>query len=203
MIRNIIFDYGGVLLDWNPHYLYDPYFGDADKAEWFLTNICTYEWNAQHDGGRPIAEGTAELAAEHPEWKKEIELYYGEFLKMISGQVKGMEEMIKSLKGQGYRIFGLSNWSSETFAMVRPIYPILNLMEDMVISGIEKVMKPDPSIFQIALQRFDISAKESVFIDDNPNNIAAAKTLGIHGLLFESREKLDADLNHIIKDQRH
>ena len=195
MIKNIIFDYGGVLLDWNPHYLYDPYFGDAEKAEWFLTNICTYEWNAQHDNGKPIAEGTAELIAEHPEWKKEIEMYYGEFMKMMGGQILGMEEYVKELKTKGFRIFGLSNWSVETFSMVRPVYPVLNLMEDMVISGVEHVMKPDSKIFELALQRFDIKAEETAFIDDNPNNVAGANALGITGILFEGKEKLEKVLN--------
>ena len=153
MIKNIIFDYGGVLLDWNPHYLYDPYFGDVDKAEWFLTHICTYEWNAQHDNGKPIAEGTAELIAEHPEWKKEIELYYGEFMKMMGGQILGMEEYIKELKSKGLRVFGLSNWSEETFALVRPVYPVLNLMEDMVISGIELFIRSNRKACSEAVYR--------------------------------------------------
>ena len=183
MIKNIIFDYGGVLLDWNPHYLYDPYFGDAEKAEWFLTNICTYEWNAQHDNGKPIAEGVAELIAEHPEWKKEIEMYYGEFMKMMGGQIPGMEEYIKQLKAKGFRVFGLSNWSIETFSLV--------------ISGIEHVMKPDPRIFELALQRFGIKAEETVFIDDNPKNVAAANALGIRGILFEGKEKLEITLNNL------
>lgn len=190
MIRNIIFDYGGVLLDWNPHYLYDPYFGDKEMAERFLSNICTYEWNAQHDGGRPLSEGTAELIAEHPEWKKEIEMYYNEFMKMMGGQIDGMEDYVKHLKNRGFHIFGLSNWSEETFALVRPVYPVLNLMEDMVISGIEKVMKPDHRIFEIALERFGIKADETVFVDDNPNNVKAACEVGIHGILFEGVEQL-------------
>lgn len=190
MIKNIIFDYGGVLLDWNPHYLYDPYFGDVEQAEWFLTNICTYEWNAQHDNGKPIAEGTAELIAEHPEWEKEIRLYYDDFMKMMGGQIPGMEEFVKELKAKGYRVFGLSNWSVETFALVRPVYPVLDLMEDMVISGIEKVMKPDHRIFELALKRFGIKAEETVFIDDNPNNVKAACEVGIKGILFKSREQL-------------
>ncbi|MBR3711557.1 MAG: HAD family phosphatase [Bacteroidales bacterium] len=184
MIKNIIFDYGGVLLDWNPHYLYDPYFGDVEKAEWFLNNICTYEWNAQHDNGKPIAEGTAELIAEHPEWEREIRLYYDDFMKMMGGQIPGMEELVKGLKVNGYRVFGLSNWSVETFALVRPVYPVLNLMEDMVISGVEKVMKPDHRIFELALNRFGIKAEETIFLDDNPVNVQAAREMGIKGILF-------------------
>ena len=184
MIKNIIFDYGGVLLDWNPHYLYDPYFGDVEKAEWFLNNICTYEWNAQHDNGKPIAEGTAELIAEHPEWEREIRLYYDDFMKMMGGQIPGMEELVKGLRVNGYRVFGLSNWSVETFALVRPVYPVLNLMEDMVISGVEKVMKPDHRIFELALNRFGIKAEETIFLDDNPANVQAAREMGIKGILF-------------------
>lgn len=184
-LKNIIFDYGGVLLDWNPHYLYDPYFGDREKAEWFLTNICTYEWNAQHDNGKPVAEGTAELIAQYPEWEKEIRMYYREFMKMMGGQIPGMEELVKKLKANGQRVFGLSNWSVETFAMVRPVYPVLDLMEDMVISGEERVMKPDHRIYEIALERFGIKAEESVFIDDNPTNVKAADEVGIRGVLFD------------------
>lgn len=194
MIKNIIFDYGGVLLDWNPHYLYDPYFGDKEKAEWFLTHICTYPWNAQHDNGKPIAEGTAELIAQYPEWEKEIRMYYGEFMKMMGGQIPGMEEFIKELKAKGYRVFGLSNWSVETFALVRPVYPVLDLMEDMVISGIEKVMKPDHRIFELALRRFGIEAGETVFIDDNLNNVQAASEVGMRGILFKTKEQLLSDL---------
>ena len=198
MIKNIIFDFGGVLLDWNPHYLYDPYFGDVEKAEWFLTNICTYPWNAQHDAGKPVAEGTAELIAQYPEWEKEIRMYYDEFEKMLSGQIAGMEDYVKELKDMGFRIFGLSNWSVETFAMIRPKYPILDLMEDMVISGREKVMKPDAKIFQTALRRFDIKPEESVFIDDNVNNIEGARALGIHGIVFCSVDSLKTELSALI-----
>ena len=194
MLKNILFDFGGVLLDWNPHYLYDPYFGDVDKAEWFLTHICTYEWNAQHDNGRPVAEGTEELIAQYPKWEKEIRLYYDDFMKMMGGQIPGMEELVKELKAKGFRVFGLSNWSVETFALVRPVYPVLDLMEDMIISGRERVMKPDHRIFELALQRFGIKASESAFIDDNPNNVQAANEVGIRGILFQSREQLVKEL---------
>lgn len=184
MFKNVIFDYGGVLLDWNPHYLYDSYFGDVEQAEWFLTNICTYEWNAQHDNGKRIAEGTAELIGQYPEWEKEIRMYYDDFMKMMGGQIPGMEDFVKDLKAHGYRVFGLSNWSEETFALVRHVYPILDLMEDMVISGIERVMKPDHRIFELALERFGIKAEETVFIDDNAANVQAANEVRIKGILF-------------------
>lgn len=198
-IKNIVFDFGGVLLDWNPHYLYDAYFGDVDKAEWFLTNICTYPWNAQHDAGKPIAEGTAELIAKHPEWEKEIRMYYDGFETMMGGQIEGMEEYIKELKGRGFRIYGISNWSSETFALICNKYPILDLIERKVISGEEKVMKPDARIFEIAMQRFESVPEECVFIDDNPDNIKAAEDFGIHGIRFFSAKQLKSELEQLLK----
>ena len=201
MIKNVIFDYGGVLLDWNPHYLYDPYFGDVDKAEWFLQHICTYEWNAQHDNGKPIAEGTAELVAEHPDWEKEIRMYYDEFMKMMGGQIPGMIEFVKDLKTNGYHVFGLSNWSSETFALVRHVYPVLDLMEDMVISGIERVMKPDHRIFELALNRFGIKASETVFLDDNTANVQASCEVGINGILF-NKNMLKNEKDSLLSDGR-
>lgn len=190
MIKNIIFDFGGVLVDWNPHYLYDPYFGDSQKAEWFLSHICTYEWNAQHDKGKPIAEGTAELTAQYPEWAKEIAMYYECFPQMIRGEIEGMRAYIADLKQKGYRIYGLSNWSTETFAMIRNNYPIFDMIEEAVISGREYVMKPDPAIFHLALSRFGIEAGESLFIDDNAANIAAAQACGIHAHLFQGPHSL-------------
>ena len=198
MIKNIIFDFGGVLLDWNPHYLYDPYFGDVEKAEWFLTNICTYPWNAQHDAGKLVAEGTAELVAQYPEWEKEIRMYYSGFDKMLGGQIAGMEDYIKELKGRGFRIWGLSNWSFETFAMVRPKYPILDLIEERVISGEEKVLKPNAEIYEILLRRFNIKPEESVFIDDNENNIKGGENVGIQGIIFKDAEQLRTDLEKLL-----
>ena len=198
MIKNIIFDFGGVLLDWNPHYLYDPYFGDVEKAEWFLTNICTYPWNAQHDAGKLVAEGTAELIAQYPEWEKEIRMYYSEFDKMLGGQIMGMEDYIKELKGRGFRILGLSNWSFETFAVVRPKYPILDLIEERVISGEEKVLKPNAEIYEILLRRFNIKPEESVFIDDNVNNIKGGENIGIQGVIFKDTEQLRTDLEKLL-----
>lgn len=198
MIKNIIFDYGAVLLDWNPHHLYDSYFGSAEKAEWFLQNVCTYTWNTQHDGGKPVAEGTAELIAQFPEWEKEIRMYYGCFEQMIGGQIEGMYELITGLKQRGYHVYGLTNWSGETYPLVRHKYPIFDLMEGMVVSGDEKMLKPNAEIFELLLQRYGLKADESVFIDDNANNCQGARNVGLQAIQFKDARSLAEELEKIL-----
>lgn len=198
MIKNIVFDYGAVLMDWNPHHLYDSHFGSAEKAEWFLQNVCTYKWNTQHDGGKPVAEGTAELIALHPEWEKEIRMYYSRFMDMVSGQIEGMEELVRDYKSRGYHIYGLTNWSAETFPPVREKYPIFKLIEGMVVSGEEHIVKPQPEIFNLLLERFGLKGEECVFIDDNANNCEGARAVGLHAIRFENPEQLRRDLEMLI-----
>lgn len=198
MIKNIIFDYGAVLLDWNPHHLYDGYFGSEEKAEWFLQNVCTYTWNTQHDGGKPVAEGTAELIAQFPEWEKEIRMYYGCFEQMIGGQIEGMYELITDLKQRGYHVYGLTNWSGETYPLVRHKYPIFDLMEGMVVSGDEKMLKPNAEIFELLLQRYGLKAEESVFIDDNANNCQGARNVGLQAIQFKDARSLAEELEKIL-----
>lgn len=198
MIKNIIFDFGGVLLDWNPHYVFDPYFGSSEKAQWFIDNICTPQWNATLDAGKPFTEGVKELTALYPEWEKEIGMYHTEWLRMMGGQIEGMYEIVKGLKDRGYHIYGLTNWSAETFALVRDIYPILSLMEGTVVSGEEKVIKPSPEIYRILLTRYGLTPSECVFIDDNSYNVKAAEEMGIKGIQLISREQMTADLEKIL-----
>lgn len=188
---NLIFDFGGVLIDWNPHYLYDSYFGDRAKTDWFLANICTMEWNGQVDAGKPMAEATAELVAKFPEWKKEIEMYFGRWIEMIGEAIPGMYELLLELKARGHRLFGLSNWSAETFdGFIKGKYPSLDLLEGMVISGYEGFGKPDPGIFRLLLERYSLQAADCAFIDDNAANVAAANSLGIRGILFTGASDL-------------
>lgn len=201
MIKNIVFDYGAVLVDWNPHHYYDAYFGSAEKAEWFLQNICTYTWNVQHDAGKPVAEGMAELSAIHPEWEKEIHMYYGCFRQMISGTIDGMEDLVRQYKEKGYGVYGLTNWSSETFNQIRNEFPIFSLMDGMVVSGEERVVKPDPRIFHILLSRYGLKAEECVFIDDNINNVKGAKAVGLHALQFFNPEQLRTELDALLKQE--
>ena len=194
MIKTVIFDFGGVLVDWNPHYLYDSYFGSREKADWFLTHICNSAWNVQMDGGKPFAEGIAELVARHPEWEKEIRMYRSEWLKMMGEQIPGMQALVADLKARGYHVYGLTNWAADTFALVRDKYPVFDLLDGIVVSGEEKVAKPDPQIFRILMQRYHINPSDAVFIDDNMPNIEAAKQVGLQAIQFLSAEQLHEDM---------
>ncbi len=195
MIRNIIFDFGAVLVDWNPHYLFDPYFGDADKATWFLDHICTSEWNRRLDGGKPFAEGIAELKARYPEWTREIELYGSEWKKMMGGAIPGMYGLVKDLKDAGYGVYGLTNWSAETFYLIEKDYPVFALLDGKVVSGEERLLKPDPAIFHCLLDRYGLKAEESVFIDDTLPNVEGARAAGLAGLHFKDADSLRKELH--------
>jgi len=184
MIKNIVFDFGGVLVDWNPHYLYDGYFGSREKADWFLANICTMDWNVQMDGGKPFAQGIAELSAVHPQWSREIQMYFDRWMDMMGEEIPHMRELIQDLKRRGYRIFGLTNWSAETFCQVRHKYGIFDLLEGMTVSGEEHVTKPDQAIYRRLLDRFSLVPGECLFIDDNAANVAGAIQAGMAAVRF-------------------
>ena len=198
MIKNIIFDFGAVLVDWNPRYLFVPYFGDADKAEWFLTEICPYEWNAQCDAGRPIKDITEERVAEFPAWEKEIRMYFDRWVDMMGGQIPGMEALVREYKQRGYGVWGLTNWSAETFPLVRDDYPVFKLLDGYVVSGEEKLLKPDARLYRVLLDRYGLKAEECVFIDDNPNNTAGAEAVGIKGIVFQGVEQLRKQLDALL-----
>ena len=198
MIKNIIFDFGAVLVDWNPHHLYDSYFGDTTKAEWFLTEICPYEWNAQCDAGRPIKDITAERVALFPEWEKEIRMYFDHWVDMMGDPIPGMEELVRDYKQRGYGVWGLTNWSAETLPLVRDDYPVFKLLDGYVVSGQEKVVKPDARLYRILLERFGLKAEECVFIDDNPANTAGAEAVGIKGIVFKGAENLREELEAVL-----
>lgn len=200
MIRNIIFDFGAVLVDWNPRYLYEPYFGDPEKTEHFLTEICPYSWNVFVDGGKPTAEATAERIALYPEWEKEIRMYYGQWIKMMGGVLPGMEELLSELKALGYPLWGLTNWSRETFPLVREKYSIFSLLSGIVVSGEEQLLKPQPEIYRRLLKRYSLNPSECLFIDDNPANVAGGEALGIKGIVFESAAQLREALNSALPE---
>lgn len=196
-MKNIVFDFGGVLVDWNPHHLYDKYFGSREKAEWFLNNICLYSWNLQMDGGKPFAEGVAELQAEHPEWSEAIAIYHTRWIEMMGGEIEGMSDILRRLKEAGYGVYGLTNWSSETFPLVKDKYPIFGLLDGMVVSGEEHLLKPDEAIYKCLLERYDLQAEESLFIDDNADNVVGARNVGMKAIQFTSAEELERELKDV------
>lgn len=198
MIKNIIFDFGGVLIDWNPLHLYNRYFlGDEAKAQWFIDNICTMEWNVQMDAGKPFADGIRELTALHPEWADAIAAYRARWQEMIGGPIPGMTDVVHQLKDAGYHVFGLSNWSWETLSTIIDDYPVIKELEGVVISGLEYVIKPQPEIYRLLLERYRLKADECVFIDDNLANVQGAEAVGIHGLLFAGPEMLKEEFKKL------
>lgn len=193
--RVVVFDIGGVLLRWDPRHLYRKLFpGDERAMEEFLTNVCTVEWNERQDAGRTFAEAHAELLPRHPDKAHLIEAFGQRFDEMIAGPVEGTVDILAELRRAGVPRYALTNWSAETFPPARQRFEFLSWFDGIVVSGDEGVIKPDPQIFRILLDRYRIAPDEAVFIDDNPGNAAAAAALGIHGIHFRSPELLRREL---------
>ncbi|RNC66716.1 HAD family phosphatase [Proteiniphilum sp. X52] len=176
-LKNIVFDFGGVLIDWNPIYLYREIFDKEEDMNHFLGHICRYEWNVLQDAGRSLAEGTRVLQEQHPEYREEIAMYYGRWDEMLGGTIEENVKLIKPLK-EKYKVYGLTNWSAETIPIAMERYNFFKDLDGMVVSGAEKTVKPDPRLYRILLERYGIQAGESLFIDDNHTNIETAQQLG-------------------------
>lgn len=194
-IDTIVFDLGGVLVDWNPRYVYREIFDSEEKVEWFLNNICTYKWNVQQDAGRPIAEANDFLIAQHPEWEKEIRIYYDRWVDMLGGAIQETVDLLDDMiQSKTYRILALTNWSGETFPTAKTIFPFLHWFEGVVVSGDEKLIKPDHRLYQILFDRYQVDPNKAVFIDDSFPNIEAARELGMHGIHFQSTAQVRQEL---------
>jgi 2-haloacid dehalogenase len=191
----VIFDLGGVLLDWNPRHLYRKLFdGDEAAMEHFLARVCTTEWNERQDAGRTFAEATESLMPHHADKRELIEAWGRRFGEMIPGAIEGTVEILRDLKARNVPVYAITNWSAETFPPQRERFAFLDWFDGIVVSGQERVIKPDPRIFEILLTRHGVAARDAVFIDDVPANAAAASALGIHGIHFRSPEQLRRDL---------
>jgi 2-haloacid dehalogenase len=177
-IKNIIFDFGGVLVDWNPEYLYHQLFDNKQEMEFFLTRICNAEWNMLQDAGRSLKKATEELLKKYPDYDEMIRMYYDNWEVMLKGEIHHNSMLINPLKELNYRLFGLTNWSAETFPIAYHRFSFFKEFEGIVVSGIEKTVKPDKKIFRILLNRYQIHPEDSLFIDDNINNIKTADELG-------------------------
>ena len=193
--RVVIFDLGGVLIEWDPRHLYRKMFASDERAmEAFLSEVCSVEWNERQDAGRTFAEAVQELMPRHADKRELIEAFARRFDEMITGEIPGTVEILAELKRAGVPRYALSNWSAETVPPQRTRFPVLAWFDGIVLSGEEGVIKPDPRIFRILLDRYGIARDEAVFIDDNPANAAAADALGIHGIHFRSPAELRDEL---------
>ena len=191
IIKVIVFDFGGVLINWDPRNLYNDYFpAESQALEDFLTEVDFYTWNAQQDKGRSFAEGVAELSTNFPHHANLIKAYAENWKKSITGEIAGTVEILYRLKTKGYSLYGLSNWSAETFSLVRDEYPFFDEFDEIIISGEVNLIKPKPEIYNLLLSKIEYSASECLFIDDAQVNINAARALGFHTLRFETPEIL-------------
>jgi 2-haloacid dehalogenase len=194
-IKAIIWDLGGVLIDWNPAYVFDKLFDDDEKKKYFFENICTNDWNENQDAGYPIQKATEELVAKHPEWKQYIEAYYGRWTEMLGGPIHGTVEIFRRLtESKKYKQYALTNWSGELFPIALERYDFLHWFDGRVVSGDEKMRKPFPEFYQLILNRYNLQPATTLFIDDNLMNVKAAEELGIKCIRFENPEQLYSQL---------
>ena len=197
-IKNIIFDFGGVVMDWDPRYFFKDHFNDDENMEYFLKNIVTDEWNGEQDRGRTLAEGTELQVKKHPDWEKEIRAYYDNWTTMLKSDIPHNVAVLRKLEHSKYELFGLTNWSAETFPYALENYDFFRIFDGkIVVSGTEKLIKPDPTIWNLLLNRYQIKAEESVFIDDNAKNIEVAKSLGFICVHIKENTDLEKELREI------
>ena len=197
-INTIIFDLGGVLIDWNPRYVYRTIFDSEEKMDWFFETICTSDWNEMQDEGRSLQEATEELVAQHPEYEKEIRAFYGRWEEMLGGSIAETVEVFRQLKASGkYKLYALTNWSAETFPIALQRYDFLGWFDGIVMSGEEKCRKPYTEFYQLLLDRYQVNPYETVFIDDNLRNVKAAGEMGIKAIHFHSGALLPHQLKQL------
>ena len=191
-IDTIIFDLGGVLIDWNPEYVFlDVFNRDRKKMQWFFDHICTSDWNENQDAGYPMAQATEDKVALFPEYEKEIRMFYGRWVEMLGDSITGTVDILKKfIDSEDYKVIALTNWSAETFPIALERFEFLHWFEGIIVSGEEKTRKPFNDIYNLTLERFNIKAENAIFIDDNLRNIEAANNLGLNGIQFKSPEQL-------------
>ena len=194
----LVFDFGGVLIEWDPHQLYRPFFGNDDAAiDRFMQEINFREWNLQQDGGRSFDEGVAVLSAQFPQHAHLIRAYHEHWADSIVGPIAGTENILHACQAAGYALYGLSNWAQEKFDLVRPRYDFFNCFDDILISSTVNLVKPDPRIFDIFLKRIGRRAENCIYIDDSAANVATADRLGFITIQFESSAQLAAELDRL------
>lgn len=193
-MTTIIFDLGGVLIDWNPHHLYAPYFNSSAEIDQFLREINFAEWNLQQDAGRSFSEGVSVLSAEFPHYAHLIRAFHERWEESIPGPIDETVTLLKRLKRAGHPLYALTNFSAETFPIMRRRFDFLKLFEYILVSGEVGVIKPDPAIYRLMLEKIGRPASECLFIDDSATNAAAARQLGFDTIQFQSPARLESEL---------
>ncbi|MET0462506.1 MAG: HAD family phosphatase [Chitinophagaceae bacterium] len=198
-INTIIFDLGGVLVDWSPNYVFhDTYFETPEKRKFFFEQICTSDWNEEQDAGRSYVEATQELVAKFPEWESQIRDYYGRWSDMLKAPIPETVELLRTLKQSGkYKIYALTNWHAGLFDIALTRYGFLHWFDGRVVSGEEMTRKPFPAFYQRLLDRYDVKPENALFIDDNLRNIKAAEEMGIQSIHFTSPADLEKQLQQL------
>ena len=193
-IEAVVFDLGGVLIDWDPRYVYRGLFADPAEMEEFLGSVCTLDWHLSHDLGADITESCEQLALRHPEHRDMIMVWAERGEEMVAGQFDDTVELLSELKASGMPCYALSNMEPDAFAVRRVRFPFMQWFDAHVISGLEGVAKPDRRIFEILLRRHGLRPQATVFIDDRARNVDAARELGLIALRFSSAAELRRDL---------
>jgi 2-haloacid dehalogenase len=194
-IDTIIFDLGGVLIDWNPRYVYRKIFKTEEEIDWFLANVTTPEWNENQDAGYPLHKATKELIAKHPEWEPEIKAYYGRWLEMLGEDIHDTVEILRHLKETGkYKLYALTNWSAETFPHALERFEFFKAFDGVVVSGQEKMRKPSAEFYNILIDRYHLDPAKTIFIDDSLRNVKGAEAVGITGIHFHNPTQLRDEL---------
>lgn len=194
---NIVFDLGMVLIEWDPRHLYRKVFDDPERMEWFLQHVCHGEWNLEQDRGRSFDEGVAEAILRFPDHAREIALYRDRWMEMIPGAISGSVDILHELHQKGVPLYAITNWNGDTFRATRQRFQFLDLFRDIVVSGDEKLLKPEPAIFELLARRNGLSLTDSLFIDDSLKNVKGAEAVGMKGHHFTGPDSLQAELQRL------
>jgi 2-haloacid dehalogenase len=193
-VSGVVFDVGNVLFSWDPRFLYERLIDDDRALDAFLREVITHEWHFQHDAGRPFSETSAELVAKHPQHRALIELWGPRFNESLGPAVAGMVELVEELDANGVPLFAITNFSGEFWTPFRDTQPVFARFRDIVVSGTERLVKPDRAIYKLALRRFGMAPETLIFIDDRAENVAGAEAVGMRGHLFRDAASLRAEL---------
>lgn len=191
MIKNLIFDFGGVLVDYNSHRIFDKYFGDYSKAQFFRDNVILKDLVKHLDIGEPFNECIEKAKIKYPEYAEPISIYSSNYYDMDGGEIPGMYELLETLTNEGFQIYGLSNWSYKVYKIIKR-HHIFSLLKDYVISSEVHLLKPDPRIYTLALEKFSIRPEESLFVDDKESNVEGAKAVGMQATVFTNADELSS-----------